>query len=90
MVFLSQGVLHRRWEVDDGRKRGGNEGRRPNKEVEKSAASTCVLRPCYTLCSYFRMLEGKESVQKRTDMNGDEIHGKMAMYFFILLPFYKV
>jgi len=22
--------------------------------------------------------------------SADEIHGKMAMYFFILLPFYKV
>ena len=67
--YLSQGMLRRQWEVDDGQKRGGNEGRRPNKEAEKSAASTCVLRPRYTLCSYFRMSEGKESVRKRTDMN---------------------
>jgi len=69
-IQLSQGVLRRRWEVGDGRKRGGNEERRPNKEAEKSAASTCVLRPRYTLCSYFRMSEGKGSVQKWTDMNG--------------------
>jgi len=63
-------MLRRRWDVGDGRKRGGNEGRQPNKEAEKSAASTCVLRPHYMLCSHFRMSEGKESVQKRTDMNG--------------------
>ena len=56
---MSQGVLCRQWEVGDGQKRSGNEGRQPNKEAEKSAASTCVLHPRYTLCSYFRMSEGK-------------------------------
>jgi len=30
-----------------------------------------------------------EDGRQRTE-DSDEIHGKMAMYFFILLPFYKV
>ena len=36
-----------------------------------------------------KSVEGSDSKRKREE-DADEIHGKMAMYFFILLPFYKV